>query len=95
MKLSYDPEANAVYVMFNEATVARSRGVRKNRSDAGVDYAADGSIVGVELLGVRQGVDITGLPYAEEIAALLREFGFAVGRNAPDFMDGENLPAAR
>lgn len=95
MKLRYDPEANAIAIYFADQVVARTRTVRKNRSDAAVDYAADGSVVGIELLGVRQGVDITGIPQAEQIAVLLREHGSTVGRKAPNYQDGvTNRPAS-
>jgi uncharacterized protein YuzE len=78
MRLVYDSQANALYIYFTEQAVARTRIVQKNRSNAAVDYAADGSVVGIELLGVRQGLDITGLPAAEQVAALLREHGFTI-----------------
>ena len=37
-----------------------------------VDYAADGTPVGVELLCADQGVDLSGLPHPDRIAEVLR-----------------------
>jgi uncharacterized protein YuzE len=65
-----------------DQAVARTRTVRKNRSNAAVDYPADGSVVGIELLGARQGVDVTGVSQPEEVAAPLRAHGSTVGRRA-------------
>lgn len=71
MTLTYDPEADAIYVYLTgeEATPIEQRELDDRRS---VDYDAGGEPIGVELLSVSRGVTLAGLPQAEEIAALLR-----------------------
>ncbi|MBI4496465.1 MAG: DUF2283 domain-containing protein [Chloroflexi bacterium] len=78
MQLKYDPEADAIYIRFSDQKSAKMRTVRGNLGNAAVDYAADGSVVGVELLGVSAGIDLRGLPESEQIGALLQDHGFLV-----------------
>jgi hypothetical protein len=44
-----------------------------------VEYNADGAPIGVELLGASQGVDISGLPDADEIARGIRGLVALIG----------------
>lgn len=78
MKLRHDPEADAIYIQFSDKDVAKTRPVRGNTGDAFVDYAADGSVRGVEVLGVNSGIDLTGLPEPRSVYRLLREEDFVV-----------------
>lgn len=73
MNLEFDPAADAIYVSFRsaDAAVARTWEVDDCRS---VDYDAGDLPIGVELLSVSAGVDLTGLPRAGEIAGLLAAF---------------------
>lgn len=89
MELNHDPEANAIYVRFSDKNVAKTRPARGNSSDGAVDYAADGSVVGVELLGVSSGVDLTGLPDVRALYKLLAQEGFAV--KVPEGVDAEPI----
>ncbi len=41
--------------------------------DRRIDYAANGEVIGVELLGVSEGVHIDDLPYREDIIRVLEE----------------------
>jgi uncharacterized protein YuzE len=66
--LTHDAEADAVYVRLAEGRVERTVPLDDLRL---VDYAADSSVIGVELLDVSDGVDLRGLPSAEVIAQLL------------------------
>ncbi len=70
MHLEYDSDANAIYVSLvrDEQAVERTVELDGERS---VDYAADGTAIGVELLSVSQGVRLTDLPNATEIRELL------------------------
>jgi uncharacterized protein YuzE len=69
MHLDYDQEADALYISFREETQGRvvtyelDERRRIDRDDLGD--------VGVEILDVSLGIDLTGLPRREEIAALL------------------------
>lgn len=78
MKLKYDPEANAAYIRFCEKAVARSRHAPHNKRNVGIDYAKDGSVIGIEILGIRRGIDLTGVPEAEQVEELLRREGFSI-----------------
>ncbi len=78
VKVEPDPEAAAVYVRLSGRPVARTRTVRGSQSDAAIDYAADGSVVGVELLGVSQGIDLRGVPEPKEVERLLHGLGLRV-----------------
>lgn len=71
MTLTYDPEADAIYVYLTSEDASPTDQVELDDRRT-VDYDDSGEAVGVELLSVSQGVDLAGLPRAEEIAALLR-----------------------
>lgn len=75
MDVSYDRAADAVYVGFT-----RAASVRQVQLDDGriLDYSADGSLVGVEILSPGRGVDLTGIPRASEVAEGLSQLGFVV-----------------
>lgn len=45
----------------------------------GINYAADGSVVGIEILSPRkQGVVVDGLPFPIDVARVLRSVGFRI-----------------
>ena len=48
MKVTYDKEANAVYIQFKEDIIDESD--EDKNGDMIIDYAADGSVVGIEVL---------------------------------------------
>ena len=68
--VSYDPEADAIYVGFGEQREGELR-----TCDLGdgryLDIDERGEVVGIELLGVGLGFTLEGIPRAEEIAQLL------------------------
>lgn len=70
MKYEYDPDADCAYVLINDLPHAYSREIDEARF---VDFAKDGTVIGIELLYVGSGVDISGLPYEPEVARLLEE----------------------
>jgi uncharacterized protein YuzE len=47
MKLTYDPEADALYIALSEGPVAKTSDVEEGVI---LDYGADGRLVGVEIL---------------------------------------------
>lgn len=73
MDATYDRDADAAYVGFT-----RDAAVRQVHLDDGrvLDYAADGTLVGVEILSPSRGVDLTGVPRASEVADALHRLGF-------------------
>lgn len=52
MKVTYDKETNAVYIQFKEEAISESD-EDKNGSII-IDYAADGSVVGIEVLNASE-----------------------------------------
>jgi len=66
--VTHDEDADAIYVRLSDAQVTRTVPLDDLRL---VDYAADGSPIGVELLDVSDGVDLQGVPAAEVVARLL------------------------
>lgn len=69
MHVEYDSESDAIYVTLRQPDGS----VETEFIDDAryVDYDAAGNVVGVELLGVSQGIDLEGLPEAEKIAEAL------------------------
>ncbi len=72
VEVSYDPEADAIYVRFSEPEGR----VRTKRIDDRrlVDYDENGSLVGVELLFVSQGVRLEDVPEADRIRDAMQSF---------------------
>jgi uncharacterized protein YuzE len=74
-ELLHDPKADALYIRFADGRLDRTDDVGGARR---VDYAADGRVLGVEVMYPSDGVDVVGLPRAEDVAALVRGHGFRV-----------------
>lgn len=73
MQISYDREADAVYVTLRDHKGhLRARKLGDGRF---VHYDETDAIVGVEFLFVSQGIDLTGIPEAERIRELLESLG--------------------
>jgi uncharacterized protein YuzE len=74
--LEYDESVDAAYLQMSEASVERHVQLDDAR---GVDYAADGSLVGIEILSPRRnGVLLDGLPYPADVARVVRSCGFRI-----------------
>jgi uncharacterized protein YuzE len=69
MDIEHDREADALYVSLNDEPYAYGEDLDLRRR---IDYAEDGTPVGVELLYPSLGVDLSDLPRADEIAEALR-----------------------
>lgn len=76
--LEYDEAVDAAYLTVSEAELHH----RESLDDArGINYAADGSVVGIELLSPRRkGVMLDGLPYPDDVERVMRSVGFLVLR---------------
>ena len=74
--LEYDESVDAVYITVKEADWDH----RVRLDDArGIDYAADGSVIGIEILSPRRkGVKLDGLPFRNDIARVLQAVSFRV-----------------
>ena len=75
MKAQYDRRADAAYFQFSPAASTRQVALDDGRV---LDYAADGSLVGVEILSPSRGVRLEGLPRADEIARAARQLGLRI-----------------
>jgi uncharacterized protein YuzE len=78
--LEYDEAVDAAYLMVSDAAFHHREALDDAR---GVSYAADGSVIGIELLSPRRkGVVLDGLPYPEDVERVIRAVGFRVLRAA-------------
>jgi len=68
MQLKYDKKVDAIYITLSTKKCAETKKLDDMRY---VDYASDGTPVGVELLGVSGGVAVEDLPKAAELTRLL------------------------
>jgi len=66
----HDKDADAIYLRISEKAYAYGEELDPERR---IDYAADGSPIGVELLCVSTGVDLRDLPEQRAIAKLLTD----------------------
>lgn len=68
LRIETDPKADAVYIHLNDLPIAYTKELDDNRY---IDYAHDGSPVGVSLLSVSDGVDVEDLPSEGKIRKAL------------------------
>jgi uncharacterized protein YuzE len=74
--LEYDESVDAAYITVGEADWDHQVRLDDAR---GVDYAADGSVIGIEILSPRRkGVKLDGLPFREDVARVLQAVSFRV-----------------
>jgi uncharacterized protein YuzE len=74
--LEYDESVDAAYL-----TVSDAKWHHQERLDdaRGINYAANGSVIGIELLSPRRkGVVTDGLPYRDDVERVLRSVGFRI-----------------
>lgn len=64
----HDPEADAIYVHLADKPYAYGEDLSPERR---VDFAADRTVIGVELTCLSHGVSVAGLPASVEIGELL------------------------
>lgn len=75
VELEYDKRADAIYVPM--ATTEWHHQV--NLDDRRIlDYDKDGRLIGIELLGVSNGIDVEGLPERTLLAKALTDLGIAI-----------------
>jgi len=74
--LEYDEAVDAAYLTVSDQPWHH----RVRLDDArGVNYAADGSVIGIKILSPRRrGVLIDGLLYREDVLRVLRSVGFRI-----------------
>ena len=72
-KIKHDAVADAIYINLHSDQYAYGRDLDDERR---IDYADNGQPVGIELLSVSRGVNLSDLPHADIIAGLLGKSGF-------------------
>lgn len=76
LKVDYDQEADVLYVRLSaDETVARTHALDDMRL---IDYSADGGVIGVEFIDASLGVDLTDIPFAHKVEALIGESGLGL-----------------
>lgn len=66
---SRDEDADAVYFRLRNVPLAYDQELDDDRR---IDFGSDGEPIGIELLNVSAGVNVSGLPRESEIAEILR-----------------------
>jgi uncharacterized protein YuzE len=78
--LEYDESVDAAYITVKEADWDHQVRLDDAR---GIDYAADGSVIGIEILSPRRkGVRLDGLPFQGDVARVLQAVSFRVFEGA-------------
>lgn len=77
MKYKYDRDADAIYFYLSSGKYSYGNDKDEDRR---IDYASDNKPIGVELLAVSEGVNVDGLPNADEIESILRSEGISTYR---------------
>ena len=67
MEVKYDSEADAIYVYLDNKPYVFGKELDDERR---IDYATDNTPIGIELLDVSYGVNLTDLPYSQEPSAI-------------------------
>ena len=76
MHYQYDESVDAAYL-----TVSDDHWDHQVRLDdsRGIDYAADGSVIGIEILSPRRkGVRLEGLPFRDDVARVMHSVAFRI-----------------
>ena len=74
--LEYDESVDAAYITVKEADWDHQVRLDDAR---GIDYAADGSVIGIEILSPRRkGVRLDGLPFPGDVSRVLQAVSFRV-----------------
>ena len=75
MQCEYDKEADALYIWLGDKSYAYGEDLDRERR---IDYASDGTPIGIELLCVSSGVSLSHLPQQSEITWLLQDMKIKV-----------------
>ncbi len=67
-KIEYDKEADAIYILLSDAKYSYGANLDHERR---IDFAEDGTPVGIELLCVSEGVNLDDLPEQAQIVGFL------------------------
>jgi uncharacterized protein YuzE len=86
LMLEYDESVDAAYFALADGEWDHQDRLDDARA---VNYAADGRVIGIEVLSPRRrGVVLDGLPFAEDVERVARSVGFRTIRLAPTAATG-------
>ena len=74
---TYDAKYDVLYISLGKGEVARTEMLGPDELRQ-VDYDISGRPLGVELFGVKKGVDLVGLPESDAIAEVIAHLGLKV-----------------
>lgn len=70
---TYDSEADILYVQLHDDETSATQ---KFLDDLRIlDYSEDGAVVGVEFIAASSGIDLTDVPFAASVEALISDSG--------------------
>ncbi len=72
MLLQHDPEVDAIYFKLRSVEPGGVKGAKQLDERRLIHYDHDGQPVGVEILNATEGIDLDGLPEAENIRRALQ-----------------------
>jgi uncharacterized protein YuzE len=75
MRLTYDPQADAIYIWLRDLPYAFGEDLDHARR---IDFAADQKPIGIELLDVSRGINLNDLPERSAVERLLEDRHFRV-----------------
>jgi len=81
MKVELNRQHDAAYFAFSATASVRQVKLDNARI---IDYAADGSVVGVEFISPSRGVNLAGVPRAAEVEREIRRLGLPIGMAPAD-----------
>jgi uncharacterized protein YuzE len=77
MNVEYDSEVDSLYVELVPLPVQETDELE---SGVCVDYAEDGTVVGVEFIAVGESIDLSGVPEAERVRAAIDAYNAHASR---------------
>lgn len=73
--VTYDEDADVLYVCLSEGEVAETRNLGDLRL---IDFGDDGSVIGVEFVSASQGIDLGGVPFGPTVASAIGDSGLPI-----------------
>jgi uncharacterized protein YuzE len=73
--VTYDEDADVLYVYLSDGEVAETRNLGDLRL---IDYSKDGAVIGIEFVSASNGVDLDSVPFAPTVAAAIGDSGFPI-----------------
>jgi len=81
-EIKHDTEADAIYITLESDQYAYGRDIDDKRR---IDYASNSQPIGIELLSVSRGINVSDLPYPDIISRLLSKTGFKTYEIIPQY----------